>query len=176
MTMRKLRTNELNRLSNDEFKKASKTPVVVVLDNVRSLLNVGSVFRSSDAFRFEKIILCGVCPTPNNEMNKTALGATDSMEWEYVAQVDDALKKLKKEGYTCIGVEQTNESVELNKAHFQFEKVAIVLGNEVKGVSIEALTQCDQVIEIPQEGTKHSLNVSVCAGIIFWEVFKYFKT
>ena len=174
MTMRKLKTTELNRLTNDEFKKSKKTPVVLVLDNVRSLLNVGSLFRTSDAFRFEKILLCGVTPSPTNEMNKTALGAIDSMRWEYYENTFDVLEPLKKQGYTVLGIEQTTNSLELHEVPFNQKKYAIVLGNEVKGVSTEVLNLCDTIIEIPQLGTKHSLNVSVCGGIISWEVFKQF--
>lgn len=173
--MRKLRTTELNRLSTEQFKNASKTPVVVVLDNVRSLLNVGSVFRTSDAFLFEKIYLCGVTPTPNNEMNKTALGAIDSMEWEYRENTFEVIQRLKNQNYTVIGIEQTSNSVMLNNFTFTDNKYALVLGNEVKGVNEEILKLCDNIIEIPQQGTKHSLNVSVCGGIISWELFKKLK-
>ena len=170
--MRKLRTTELNRLSVEEFKNSEKTPVVIVLDNVRSLLNVGSLFRTSDAFRFAKIILCGVTPTPTKEMTKTALGATESVEWEYYKTTDEVIKELKNSGYQIWGVEQTDSSVQLNEVGDLEYPIAVVLGNEVKGVSIEALNLCNKIIEIPQLGTKHSLNVSVCGGIIAWELFK----
>lgn len=170
--MRKLRTTELNRLDVDEFKSAPKTPVVMVLDNVRSLLNVGSVFRTSDAFRFSKICLCGITPEPSLEMNKTALGAIDSVEWEHFENALTPIQTLKEEGFSIYGIEQTSTSVALNLVSSFPEKVAIILGNEVKGVSIEALELCDEIIEIPQQGTKHSLNVSVCGGIVSWELFK----
>lgn len=170
--MRKLRTTELNRLDVEGFKSAPKTPVVMVLDNVRSLLNVGSVFRTSDAFRFSKIVLCGITPTPSLEMNKTALGAIDSVDWEHDDDVLRTIQNLKKEGYTVYGVEQTDSSIDLSTISAFPSKVAVVLGNEVKGVSIEALELCDEIIEISQQGTKHSLNVSVCGGIISWELYK----
>ena len=170
--MRKLRTTELNRLDIEEFKRAPKIPVVVVLDDVRSLLNVGSIFRTSDAFRFEKIILCGITPEPSAEMNKTALGATESMEWEHSSSIEEVLIGLKEKGYKTLGVEQTDSSKNLKDLSIKLDKVAIILGNEVKGVSHKALELCDEIIEIPQEGTKHSLNVSVCGGIASWELFK----
>jgi len=173
--MRKLRTTELNRLDVEEFKSAKKTPVVIVLDNVRSLLNVGSVFRTSDAFRFSKIYLCGITPTPSLEMNKTALGAIDSVEWEHCKDIKTALQSLRSEGYSVYGVEQTDSSVELDAITSFPKKVAVILGNEVKGVSVEALELCDEIIEIPQQGTKHSLNVSVCGGIISWELYKHLR-
>ena len=175
MNMRKLRTDELNRLNIEEFKTAPKTPVVVVLDNVRSLLNVGSIFRTADAFRFEKILLCGITPVPNKEMNKTALGATESMIWEHIESSLDAISTLKDDGYQIIGIEQTNNSKQLSEIKEYKYPVAFVLGHEVKGVSIEVLELCDEIIEIPQIGTKHSLNVSVSGGIIAWELFKIFK-
>ncbi len=170
--MRKLRTTELNRLSVEEFKKSDKTPVVIVLDNVRSLLNVGSIFRTSDAFRFSKIILCGITPIPNKEMAKTALGATQSVEWKYHENTEDALLDLKNKGFQIWGIEQTDSSTPLNKMENFKYPIALVLGNEVKGVSLKALKLCNEIIEIPQLGTKHSLNVSVCGGIIAWELFK----
>ena len=173
--MRKLRTTELNRMDVDEFKKSTKTPVVIVLDNVRSLLNVGSIFRTSDAFRFEKIVLCGITPTPNAEMNKTALGSTESMEWESEELIEKALQELKNDGFEIWGIEQTSNSIKLDEVKSSANKIALVLGNEVKGVSLEALNLCDYVIEIPQIGTKHSLNVSVCGGILSWELFKKLK-
>ena len=170
--MRKLRTTELNRLDVEQFKSAPKTPVVMVLDNVRSLLNVGSVFRTSDAFRFSKIYICGITPKPSLERNKTALGAIDSVEWKYFENVSSALKVLKDEGYSIYGIEQTDSSIKLDAISTFPSKVAVVLGNEVKGVSDESLELCDEIIEIPQQGTKHSLNVSVCGGIISWELYK----
>ena len=172
MGMRKLRTNELNRLDVDAFKKARKTPVVLVLDNVRSLLNVGSLFRTCDAFRFEKIYLCGLTPVPNKEMNKTALGATESMDWSHSASTETLLEELKQQGYTILGIEQTSDSKMLHELPEISYPVAFVLGHEVKGVSLEALRICDYLVEIPQIGTKHSLNVSVSGGIVAWELFK----
>jgi len=169
--MRKLRTTELNRLSIQEFKKAEKTPVIIVLDNVRSLLNVGSLFRTSDAFRFAKILLCGITPIPNKEMAKTALGATESVDWEHYENTTDAISALKKQGFELWGIEQTDSSLLLSEVEETNYPVAVVLGNEVKGVSLEALKLCDKIIEIPQLGTKHSLNVSVCGGILAWELF-----
>ena len=170
--MRKLRTDELNRLNVEDFRKAEKTPVAMILDNVRSLLNVGSLFRTADAFRLEKIYLCGLTPVPNKEMNKTALGATDSMEWEFHDSTVRVIQNLKQGGYFILGVEQTDTSIALEQFTQYEYPIAFVLGHEVKGVSKEALDLCDQIIEIPQIGTKHSLNVSVSGGIIAWELFK----
>ena len=176
MTMRKLRTTELNRLNVEEFKSASKIPVVVVLDNVRSVLNVGSIFRTSDAFLFEKIILCGVTPIPNKEMNKTALGSTESMEWEQRDSTVDTLIELKGIGYSIMGIEQTDICKPLSEIISYKYPTAFVLGHEVKGVSKEALDLCDSIVEIPQLGTKHSLNDSVSGGIISWELFKNYNS
>lgn len=168
--MRKLRMSELNRLTAEEFQEASKNPIAIVLDNVRSVLNVGSVFRTSDAFRIEELHLCGLTATPpHREMNKTALGATESVNWKHFESTSDSLKLLKENGYTLIAIEQTTGAVELQEFPFSnHEKVALVFGNEVKGVSNEALELCDFAIEIPQFGTKHSLNISVSAGIALW--------
>lgn len=168
--MRKLRMSELNRLTAEEFQEASKNPIAIVLDNVRSVLNVGSVFRTSDAFRIEELHLCGLTATPpHREMNKTALGATESVNWKHFESTSDSLKSLKENGYTLIAIEQTTGAVELQEFTFSnHEKVALVFGNEVKGVSNEALELCDFAIEIPQFGTKHSLNISVSAGIALW--------
>ena len=174
--MRKLRMSELNRLSAEEFQEAPKNPIAVVLDNVRSVLNVGSVFRTSDAFRIDELHLCGLTATPpNREMNKTALGATESVSWSHFENTTDSLINLKDKGYTLVAIEQTTRAIELQK--FQFEehdKIALVFGNEVKGVSNEALEQCDFAIEIPQFGTKHSLNISVSAGIALWQAARQF--
>lgn len=169
--MRKLRMSELNRLSTVEFHESKKFPIAVVLDNVRSTLNVGSVFRSSDAFRCSKIYLCGLCPTPEQpEMRKTALGGTESVDWEKLDSVSEAIKALKNQGYTIISVEQTTGSVSLESLKFKKdEKLAFVFGNEVSGVSDEALEISDYALEIPQFGTKHSLNISVSAGIVLWK-------
>lgn len=162
--------SELNRLSTEEFQKADKHPIVVVLDNVRSTLNVGSVFRTADAFLVEEIHLIGLCPTPNREMNKTALGATEAVQWKHYDKCDESLKNLKERGFTIFAVEQTDTSIKLQdlKDHLP-EKSAFVFGHEVEGVSSEALALSDHALEIPQFGTKHSLNISVSAGIVLWE-------
>lgn len=171
--MQKLKITEMNRLTPEEFKQHTKTPLVVVLDNVRSLHNVGSVFRTSDAFLVEAIYLCGITSTPPHaEIHKTALGAEDSVKWEYFEDSHTAIDKLKREGYTVFAIEQAQGStlltdLQLNKN----EKYAVVLGNEVKGVQQSVVDCCDGCIEIPQYGTKHSLNVSVTGGIIIWEFF-----
>ena len=172
--MKKLSVIELERVSKEEFKKLDKTPLVVVLDNIRSLNNVGSVFRSSDAFKLEKIYLCGVTATPPNaEIHKTALGAEDSMEWEYEEDTKAVVAKLKQEGYKIFAVEQVQNSIMLDKVELdKTNKYALVLGNEVKGVQQEVVDMCDFAVEIPQFGTKHSLNVSVAGGIVIWEFFK----
>ena len=170
--MRKLANSELNRLDIEQFKKAEKTPLIVILDNVRSLNNIGSVFRTCDAFLIEKIYLCGITATPpNKEIHKTALGATDSVAWEYEENTLSAVEKLKEQGAYIISIEQAENSTMLN----DFEpngnqKYAIIFGNEVKGVEQEVVSASDEVIEIPQYGTKHSLNISVSAGIAIWEL------
>lgn len=174
--MRKLSTEELGRPDAETFKKSGKIPVVAVLDNIRSLHNVGSVFRSADAFAIEAIYLCGItaCP-PHREINKTALGATESVDWHYVENTVDCLKMLREKGYETICVEQTDQSIHLQ--HFTPSgPTALVFGNEVDGVSDEALPLCTAAVELPQAGTKHSLNVSVCAGIVFWHCFNAFRT
>lgn len=172
--MKKLSVIELDRVSKEEFKTIDKTPLVVVLDNIRSLNNVGSVFRSSDAFKLEKIYLCGVTATPPNaEIHKTALGAEDSMEWEYVEDTKAVVAKLKQEGYKIFAVEQVQNSIMLDRVELdKTYKYVLILGNEVKGVQQEVVDMCDFAVEIPQFGTKHSLNVSVAAGIVIWEFFK----
>lgn len=172
--MKKLRLEELGRVSVEEFKQADKLPVCIVLDNVRSLHNVGSAFRTSDAFRLEKIYLTGITgKPPHREMEKTALGATASVDWEYAENTADVLRALKQKDYTIIAVEQTSESIALEKfQHAAGKKYCLVFGNEVNGVSDEAIALADQAIEIPQHGTKHSLNISVCLGIVAWEFFK----
>jgi 23S rRNA (guanosine2251-2'-O)-methyltransferase len=167
---RKTNNEELKRLSAEDFKNAPKQPVIVVLDNIRSLHNVGSAFRTADAFRIEKLILCGVTgKPPDREIEKTALGATKTVAWEHINDTAEAIKMLKRSGYTIYAVEQTDDSVPLNefKSH---GKLALVFGNEVYGVSQEAVDTCDGVIEIPQAGTKHSLNVSVAVGVVLWEI------
>lgn len=172
--MKKLKTWELGRITAEEFEKAAKIPVVVVLDNIRSGHNVGSVFRTADAFRVEKIYLCGhSCTPPHPEIYKTALGAEDTIPFESNDSVTNCLSQLKEEGCILIGVEQTDSSIPLQD--FKIDKNAryvIVLGNEVDGVQLEALNLCHHILEIPQEGTKHSLNISVAAGVVLWEFFK----
>ncbi len=172
--MKKLKLDELGRLSVDEFRDAEKLPVCLVLDNIRSLHNVGSAFRTADAFRVEKIYLTGITGTPpHREIHKTALGATESVAWQYDEKTEDVLMKLKAGGYKIISVEQTTESKPLHQFEVQpRQKLALVFGNEVDGVSDEAIALSDEALEIPQHGTKHSLNVSVCLGIVAWEVYK----
>jgi 23S rRNA (guanosine2251-2'-O)-methyltransferase len=171
--MKKLSMDELNRISPEEFRNQEKFPLVIVLDNIRSMMNIGSVFRTADAFGLEGIYLCGITATPpNREIHKTALGATESVLWKHFEKTTDAIKQLKNSGYIVIAIEQTDSSISL--ADFKPEKdkkYAVVFGNEVKGVEDEVLSICDTCIEIPQFGTKHSLNVSVTAGIVIWDFF-----
>jgi tRNA G18 (ribose-2'-O)-methylase SpoU len=174
--MRKLKTSEMNRLTLEEFKSSAKVPLIIVLDNIRSQNNVGSVFRTADAFRLEAIYLCGITATPpHREINKTALGATESVSWEYFPKTIVAVEFLHKEGYQIIGVEQTNNSIPLHLFHPDKEKkYALVFGNEVNGLDEGLIPYFNDCIEIPQYGTKHSLNVSVAAGIVIWDVFVNF--
>lgn len=169
--MKKLSMEELNRLSVEEFKKKDKAPLVIVLDNVRSLNNVGSAFRTSDAFLVKKIYLCGITGTPpHREIQKTALGATESVDWEYYDNTSNALEKLQTEGYIICSFEQVNQSILLNDFQpKQGKKYALVFGNEVFGVEKEVILKSDHVLEIPQLGTKHSLNISVSVGIAIWD-------
>ena len=171
--MRKLKNTELNRITVEEFKTTQKTPLIVVLDNIRSLNNIGSVFRTSDAFLIEKIYLCGITATPpNKDIHRTALGATESVAWEYVEDTLELVKKLKGDGVKVLAIEQAENSTKLN--NFQTkndEKYAIVMGNEVKGVQQEVVNASDFCIEIPQLGTKHSLNISVTTGVVIWDLF-----
>ena len=196
MEHRKLKITELNRISAEEFKKADKLPLVVVLDNIRSLHNIGSVFRTSDAFRVECIYLCGITATPPHpEMHKTALGAEFTVDWKYVNNAVEAVDNLRQEGYIVYSVEQAENSIMLEDMRIvysveqaensimledmrleQGKRYAVVLGNEVKGVQQEVIDHSDGCIEIPQYGTKHSLNVSVTAGIVIWDLFKQLKT
>ena len=164
---------ELNRLEPEEFKKAEKNPVIILLDNVRSLHNVGSAFRTADAFRVEKILLCGITGTPpNREIHKTALGATESVSWEYHESSKDAAGALKKAGWKLIALEQTSGSIHLQKfIPTANEKHCFIFGNEVFGVSDELIEIADVAVEIPQFGTKHSLNISVSIGIVMWDYF-----
>lgn len=166
----KLKNEALNRLSVDEFKNAPKQPLTLVLDNVRSLNNVGSVFRTCDAFRIEELLLCGVTGTPpNKEIEKTALGATSSVRWRHSATTAGAVQELKTQGYVVYAVEQAEGSIPLHRVQPGTQKTALVFGNEVYGVQQEVIDVCDGVIEIPQLGTKHSLNIAVSAGIVLWE-------
>ena len=172
--MKKLKLEELGRVSIDQFKTVDKLPVCIVLDNIRSLHNVGSAFRTADAFRISKIFLTGItgCP-PHREIQKTALGATESVPWEYVESTSVIVKKLQEAGYKIVIVEQTSESIPLQNFNPQTnQKYCLVFGNEVNGVSDDVLAFGDVALEIPQEGTKHSLNISVCLGIVVWEFFK----
>jgi|TARA_B110001469_G_scaffold37235_1_gene37192 tRNA G18 (ribose-2'-O)-methylase SpoU len=172
--MRKLKNNELNRISVAEFKTTSKTPLIVVLDNIRSLNNIGSVFRTSDAFLIEKIYLCGITATPpNKDIHRTALGATESVAWEYVEDTLTLIKKLKEEKIKVLAIEQAENSTKLDTFHpIKGETYAIVMGNEVKGVQQEVVNASDLCIEIPQLGTKHSLNISVTTGVVLWDLFQ----
>jgi tRNA G18 (ribose-2'-O)-methylase SpoU len=172
--MKKLKLDELGRLSVTEFKSAKKIPVCIVLDNVRSLHNVGSAFRTADAFRVEKLVLTGITGTPpHREIEKTALGATTSVEWSYNESSKQAVEKLRSEGWRIVIIEQTTESVPLQKFSSQpADKLCLVFGNEINGVSDEVIELADVALEIPQSGTKHSLNISVCVGIVVWEIYR----
>ena len=175
---KKLTTAEMNRLSVAEYQEADKLPLVVVLDNIRSQHNVGAVFRTADAMRIERVVLCGICCCPpNQEIHKTALGAEESVEWQYFENTIDAVKALQNEGFSVYAVEQAHDSItleevaeEVQRNHAQGTKVAVVLGHEVFGVQQEVVDQCSQCIEIPQYGTKHSMNVSVTAGIVMYRL------
>jgi 23S rRNA (guanosine2251-2'-O)-methyltransferase len=175
--MKKLSLDELGRISIPQFKESEKIPVALLLDNIRSLHNVGSAFRTADAFRIEKIYLTGITGIPpHREIQKTALGATDSVAWEYSEHPALAIQKLKAEGYTIVIVEQTTDSLPLQTFFAEKDKkYCLVFGNEVHGVSEEAIALGDLALEIPQLGTKHSLNISVCLGIVVWEVFRKTK-
>ena len=175
--MRKLKITELNRISIEEFKEADKLPLVVVLDDIRSLHNIGSVFRTADAFRIECIYLCGITATPPHpEMHKTALGAEFTVDWKYVNNAVETVDNLRSEGYVVYSVEQAEGSIMLDELTLdRSKKYAVVMGNEVKGVQQEVIDHSDGCIEIPQYGTKHSLNVSVTAGIVIWDLFKKLK-
>ncbi len=172
--MRKLKLQELNRLDVSAFKEQDKTPVVLVLDNIRSGLNVGSAFRTADAFALEKILLCGITARPpHREILKTAIGATESMDWAYFEKTTDAVAQLKADGYHIAAVEQAEGSTMLQDFQFpKAKKLALVFGNEVSGVHEDVMELIDECIEVPQFGTKHSLNISVCIGVVVWDVFK----
>ncbi len=170
--MRKLNMSELNRKTIKEYKRSEKAPIVLILDNIRSLNNIGSLFRTADCFLTERIYLCGITATPpHRDIHKTALGATESVDWEYYDSANDVIRNLKKEGYQIIAVEQAEGSVKLQDfVPENKQKYALVFGHEVKGVSQDVLNNCDTCIEIPQFGTKHSFNVSVSAGIVIWDI------
>ncbi|WP_250435093.1 RNA methyltransferase [Hanstruepera flava] len=171
--MRKLKNSELDRLSVDEFKNTEKTPIIIVLDNIRSLNNIGSVFRTSDAFLIEKIYLCGItAKPPHKDIHKTALGSTETVAWEYVENTIELVKKLQAENITVCSIEQAEHAMMLNDFKpDSYQKYALVFGNEVKGVQQDVVTTSDVVLEIPQFGTKHSLNISVSCGLVVWDVF-----
>ena len=175
--MRKLENSELERKSVEDFKTASKTPLIIVMDDIRSLNNIGSVFRTADAFLVEKIYLCGItAKPPHKEIQKTALGATDTVAWEHFEKVTDVIKKLQSEGVTVLAIEQVEQAYLLDTFILdKSKKYALVFGNEVYGVSQDAVALCDGCIEIPQLGTKHSLNIAVSAGIVIWDLFKQLK-
>jgi len=176
--MRKLSLSELNRISVEAFKESSKTPIVIVLDNVRSLHNIGSVFRTADAFRLESLYLCGISGTPpHKEIHKTALGATESVNWVYCEKTTDALRILKEKKYMLYAIEQAEQSISLeNFLPDTSNKFALIFGNELSGVDDEVMKMVDGCIEIPQFGTKHSLNIAVSAGIVVWEIYKKIKS
>lgn len=171
---KKLKLWELQRVSEEDFKQQQKNPIVVVLDDIRSLNNIGSFFRTADAFNISKIYLCGITAyPPNKDIHKTALGATETITWEYRKDILDVCKELKRDGFTVCSIEQTEKTTFLQNIHeLQGDKYALVFGNEVNGVNQEVVNASDYVIEIPQFGTKHSLNVSVCAGVVMWEFCK----
>ncbi|UII81857.1 RNA methyltransferase [Flagellimonas sp. CMM7] len=171
--MRKLENSELDRLDIATFKKAEKSPIIIILDNIRSLNNIGSVFRTADAFLVQKIYLCGITATPpHKDIRKTALGATDSIDWEYRENTLELIEELKSSGVKTIAVEQAENAVMLNKfGTKENETLALVFGNEVKGVSQEVVSASDVVLEIPQFGTKHSLNISVSTGVVVWDIW-----
>ncbi|MDR2520445.1 MAG: RNA methyltransferase [Bacteroidales bacterium OttesenSCG-928-I14] len=171
--MRKLKITELNRISKEDFKKVKKIPLVVILDNIRSLNNIGSIFRTCDAFRIETIYLCGITAIPpNTKIHKTALGSEDSVDWRYSSSTLHIVNKLRHDGYFVIAIEQAKNSILLDKFQSKYLRQAIVFGNEIYGVDQNVMNQCDTCVEVPQFGTKHSLNVSVTAGIIVWEIAK----
>lgn len=173
----KLKLEELGRIDVETFKITEKIPLIIVLDNVRSMHNVGAVFRTADAFLVEKILLCGITPVPpHREIHKAALGATESVDWQYYESVKEAVLDLKTLKYEVLGIEQTTDSIPITEYTIDpSRKYALVLGNEVDGISEEILNHCDGFLEIPQLGTKHSLNVSVCGGIVMWDFFKALK-
>lgn len=176
--MRKLENRELNRIDVEAFKKADKLPVIVILDNIRSLNNIGSVFRTSDAFLLDSIYLCGITATPpHKEIHKTALGAEDSMHWEYFETTEEAVEKARANNYTIFSVEQAENALMLDETDLKaFGNIALIFGNEVRGVQQSIVDLSDNCIEIPQFGTKHSLNISVSAGVVMWEVSRQLRS
>lgn len=172
--MRKLSMDELNRLTVDEFKKSNKIPIIAVLENIRSAYNVGSVFRTADAFLLEGIYITGyTCTPPHKEIKKTALGAEDTVGWQHFLHATAAIEQLKIDGYTVFAIEQAEDSIALQQVNFTaIEKVAVVFGNEVTGVEQATIALCDGVIEIPQLGMKHSLNIATAAGVVLWEIVR----
>jgi len=178
MKNRKLKNSELDRKSIEDFKEAKKTPLIVILDNIRSLNNIGSVFRTADAFLIEKIFLCGITATPpHKDIQKTALGATDTVVWEHQENTEDVIKELREKGVKILSIEQAEDAVMLNDfSPKNDETYAIVFGNEVKGVQQSVVSASDYVIEIPQYGSKHSLNISVSAGVVMWDLFAKMKS
>lgn len=177
-TMQKRKITELNRISVEEFQSKTKLPLVVILDNIRSLHNIGAIFRTCDAFLIEEIYLCGITATPPNaEIHKTALGAENTVKWVYFESIMDAIRQLQTKGYAVFAVEQVKQSIPLNELKIDVtKKYAIIVGNEVKGVQQVAVDMCNGAIEIPQFGTKHSLNVSIAAGIVIWDLVKELST
>ena len=171
--MQKLKNDELHRPALTDYKKQNKLPYVIILDNVRSALNVGSVFRTADAFNTSKIILCGITSTPpHKEISKTALGASESVEWEYFEKTEDAIKQLRIQGYQIFAVEQATSSCMLTEFKVADKPFAIIFGHEMDGVQQAVIDCCDGCIEIPQSGTKHSINISVCVGVVCWEIYR----
>ena len=178
MKFRKLKNSELVRISAEEYKSSPKTPLIVILDNIRSLNNIGSIFRTADAFLIEKIYLCGItAKPPHKDIHKTALGATESVDWEYVENITELLKHLKERNINILSIEQTEGSIPLQQFKVDQNTIyAVVFGNEVKGVSQDVVSKSDAVIEIPQWGTKHSLNISVSVGVVIWDLFCKLKS
>jgi tRNA G18 (ribose-2'-O)-methylase SpoU len=176
MINRKLKVDELGRKTPDEFKQSNKNQIIVVLDNIRSLHNIGSVFRTADAFLIESIYLCGICATPpHNEIHKSALGAENSVHWKYFSETKDAINELISDNFTIVAIEQTEKSISLEKFDVSKNKrYALVFGNEVRGIQQDIVDSCHYSVEIPQFGTKHSFNISVSAGIVLWEWYKKF--
>jgi 23S rRNA (guanosine2251-2'-O)-methyltransferase len=174
---RKITNEDLNRLTIDEFRVSEKIPLILILDDIRSMHNIGSIFRSADAFRVGKIILCGISAVPpHKDIHKTALGATDSVAWEYYEDIRQVIQLMRAEGYIISGIEQTKDSIMLHDFYPDKKaKYAFILGHEVRGVKQSVVDICDITIEIPQFGTKHSLNVSVCAGLVIWDFYQKYK-